>query len=258
MKVRWEKDGGRENLEINRKERGERRENRSCSPNSPSLLSILFSLFPKGNPTATHPPLPSHLVAKQDRSIFLVMAIGTIFALFYYWVQFPARVSSPAEGRPFVQCPAGPFLQRTVLWLPPLLNRLVILLQLNFSRQLKRFVLLSFFHPHSRGNLLCVWRHKEKARLKTFAFKWFSLQWCTTYRRTNRWISMAKHNVYVPCRPASTNSGTICLLFRQTCYLGIKNKDTTSIPLLQLTPWSLFWLYCHLEEKYSFVSLIRS
>lgn len=86
--------------------RREERENRSCGHNSPSLLSILFSLFPKGDPIAAHPPLPPHLVSKQDRSIFLVMAIRRVFALFYYWVQFPARVSSPTEGCPFVQGPS--------------------------------------------------------------------------------------------------------------------------------------------------------
>lgn len=156
-KVRWEKDGGRENLEVDRKERRERRENRSGSINSPSLVSILFSLFPKGNLVATHPALPSHLALKQDCSVWVVIAIRVIFCTVnYFIIGFNLK-----PHRETYLSPVPSMAFPVVLRFPPRGTSWVILLQedttqLDFRRQMKCFVFLSFFGPLLCATLLCL------------------------------------------------------------------------------------------------------
>lgn len=55
------------------------------------------------------------------------------------------------------------------------------------------------------------WREKHIWKLL------LSLQMSKTWQ-TKGWIAMAEHNVDVHCRPASTSTGTICLLFRQIVF----------------------------------------
>lgn len=81
-----------------------------------------------------------------------------------------SQSQQPTKRRTLVQCPEWPFLKsgdlhlRWTSWVTGLQEDAM---QLNFSS----FALLSFFCPHSCGNL-CLWRHKEKAHLKAFVFKW--------------------------------------------------------------------------------------
>lgn len=177
-KIRWKKGRGRENFEVNKEKKDEK--------TGSVIVFLLFpsssSCFPKDNPVATHPPLPSYLVPKEDRSICLVSAIRMNFALlsvhcFITGTVYNCTAESAASQRE----------SKLRAELQPLSGRAwaggshlgvtsgAILLQdavqLNFNTQLNGCVAFSSqLHLSSCGNLLFLWIQKEKPHLKAFAF----------------------------------------------------------------------------------------